>query len=78
MKVFAKNGSDVKSDDQDFLKLRQAFLDALATWKGSFLRRSERIQAHLETVGVSDAVLEDTVNEGQAILRYLSAIGRRK
>jgi hypothetical protein len=67
---------DISDFETMYAALRQAFLDALADWQGRFLARSERIQAHLETVGVSEETLEAAVNEGQAIIRHLAAAGR--
>jgi hypothetical protein len=67
---------DTSDFDTLYAELRQIALDALATWQAYFLARSDRIQRHLEPVGVNDATLTDAVNEGNNILRFLAAVGR--
>ena len=55
---------------------RQLTLDILATWLAHWRIRSDRIQRHLEVAGVSNETLDAATNEGQAIIRYLAAVGR--
>jgi hypothetical protein len=75
--------ADEKSyDDSDFDRLyadlRWVTLDALATWLGYWETRADRIQVRLETRGVSNEILDAATNEGQAILRFLAAVGRTR
>jgi hypothetical protein len=68
---------DTSDFDSLYADLRQVALDMAATWLGHYQRRAARIQRHLDKTGsVSDAILNAATDEGQSILRYLSAIGR--
>jgi hypothetical protein len=68
---------DTSDFDTLYAELRQVALDMAASWLSYWRARADRLQQRLETQGVvADAVLDVITNEGQAILRFLAAVGR--
>ena len=67
---------DTSDFDKLYADLRQVALDMAATWLGYWQARAERLRQYMETQGVSVEILEAITNEGQAILRFLAAVGR--